>query len=104
MCAGGAHQGFSVGGEGRKSADGIGSRRPERSHAGGGSSRNEHDAAAEELAALGEFVGEIPRVPDRRVLIGVLASDPIGRQSVFVHDVKEEAHASRLGLRQPASK
>jgi hypothetical protein len=54
---------------------------------------NEHDAAAEELAAFGEFGGEVPGMQRRRVLIGTVVPDPVGRNAVFVKDVKEEVHA-----------
>ncbi|QOG20783.1 hypothetical protein BaraCB756_17695 [Bradyrhizobium arachidis] len=54
---------------------------------------NEHDAAAEELAGPGEFGGKMPGMPDGRILIDAVVSDAIGTDTVFVGDVKEEAHA-----------
>lgn len=41
---------------------------------------------------------------DGRILIGVVAPDAIGRKTVFVDNVEEEAHAARLSRTTAGSK
>jgi hypothetical protein len=63
---------------------------------GSGRPSHKHDAGTEEFAGLGELGGNALGMQDGCILIGVFASDPIGRETVFVDDVEEEAHAARL--------
>jgi len=56
----------------------------------------EYDAGAEEFTGFRELGGEPLGMQNGRVVIGMVASDAIGRKTVFVDDMEEEAHAAEL--------
>jgi hypothetical protein len=55
---------------------------------------DEHEAATAELAGFGKFGSKALGVQDGRVLLDEFASNPVGRDTVSVGDMKEEPHAS----------
>lgn len=59
--------------------------------------RDKNEARAEQFTGLRELGGDASGVEDGRVLVGVLASGPVGREAVFVDDVEEVAHPAGLG-------
>ncbi|WP_164718588.1 hypothetical protein [Bradyrhizobium sp. LVM 105] len=100
-----AHQGFSVESRGRKSpractrASGL-CREVDRAFAGTGwpgNSSQKHDAETAEFTGLRELGRNPLSMLNRGILIGIFASGLIGRETVFIDDVKIVAHVSRLG-------
>ena len=62
---------------------------------GNGNPADEHEARPEEFTGLRELCRDALGVEKGRVLVGVLAPGSIRRESVFVDDMKEVAHAAR---------
>jgi hypothetical protein len=55
-----------------------------------------YDAETTEFARPRQLGRNAPGVQNGRVLIGELASDPVWRETVFIDDMKEVAHAGGI--------
>jgi hypothetical protein len=63
----------------------------------GGAGRDKNRAEPEEFTGLRQLAGNTRRVEQGAVRPGVLGPGSIRRQTVFVDDMKEVAHAAGLG-------
>lgn len=63
---------------------------------GNGGASHKYHTGAEEFAGFRELGGDALGMEDGCVLVGMVASNAIGRKTVFVDNVEEESHPDRL--------